>query len=1528
MPPQNNCTPSTVYGPFEQTLFLGCSVLNFTANAGWNEQASDVTIDLVQDPCSATKTYIPTNLGVFNPATATLADPGFTDPNIGAPAYFRVAGFEYAGIIQSYSRKDGPDGNPIYNVKLTDPRVVLDHTQIILDEYEGSVGSMHNIVNVYGYLESQTSDCPPTVVDGVMFGAPAGGFGNSDRTERGIPWNNVKCALQSLLGDDTQSVPGTYGMGGIYYRGGNANGYGEIAALPYAKYILDISEIPFSSTDYRLSGPTMSVSELISEICEAAGCDYYVELLPTAWESDTSTTALVIKVRVLVRTAQPSIGTISSFITSHSTAGGGNGVITDSIGAELRTDTNNSFVIGGKVRSVYEVEKPFYNPYDTDAIIPFWGWDNDGSPIQSRYDKTGCWQGGTEYEGQEVGKWTGPLDWEVRLDVRKINAALNLELSDSALGIGSGRNPVSNAVPGLDSEGFAWVWEGEIRAALGDFENFCNFIVNEECACTYFSPPLIPGAAACTTAPRLLNKSVLKSYFDELEINATWSKRPNRNLFPAGFAQHQINIVPGNPGTKANPEDPRLRDAKTIYEFMNSFAQEYYGKQWLVPIPFACFDRDSDTNQLTWSDLPSTEGGWSEQSNIIGLASPSFAKDFFSDDSDGKVEPILRWEQNERYVIGRYDVRPYPTDPETHTVDPGWAAPLYAPMSPPLTGIDASDLDPSTYLTNITGQVGTTGKQPYGYLWSKADIHPSWVTGAILYDGEVDDGAWALMKMPSPVVTGYGILDVAAEQGVIIVQSGTNDRLIGGVADISKVLGGQPAGYFAKRALPPTAAAVPVLSNTQTYGPWYAFASTYGGSGVPGSVSAEVDEGLTPWEYGGSGYMRLAGLSQVSDSITAMQYGERGEVTVPGYPTGGLGGALDGRISIYSGRMLKTGTCGGFPYNYVYGEGLVSSSSPATVSNINVTVSPQGVTTSYTISTFTPVFGRFAQSNAERLKRIGQNKLQQNRQRRALGSRLQRTLLNKVSRVNDNKRNNVGNSAFSPRSSSVLFAGKPLTEDPKRKVVIAPDAKSLALYDDYDITSMMSMDGLMRPVSKTGGVSGNLPAMKAGAGDYCEPDGYATHPNRHLSVAPPPPVSGISPIIVAANYLDPLADPVSNANFCISYQATGTFNTGTIVSVTGTGNPCVSPSGSGFGPASGFSAISGHDWESVARSTLAGLSGMNATGGDGLTGTYSMMIAGNDRKYTEDYRFLALRAPLVLQGWGYDTYGKPIPNAKGWPGDSTFTSGDTPADSGSVHQTGHGGLTDRFAPNWLADATNWPVAPVDLRYDRQREVWTVPPPFRMYQVEATGDIAAGEVGKAYVLNVDDLFDQDGNTPPVPTWTTCSTDASGLPATGADGSCTGLICNSGTYPVIDLNNWTDSSLSSGSKTTAYYDTSSCTYWPLAGGGGGGGDYEYWVVSDVTGVVSGTGYWRDHNVYNKGNVSFSGCSGTTVEINHNGGHDQLGRPRNVVSICASSSAGGYGGDVNFVNGISCSGANIIATSGTMHFSDGLLKGVDTP
>ena len=96
----------------------------------------------------------------------TGADPGFTYPNIGAPAYFRVADFEYAGIIQGWTIKEDEGGNPVYNVKLTDPRAILDHVQVILDTYEGNttLSGLYNLLNVYAYLEYTSGDCQDRVL--------------------------------------------------------------------------------------------------------------------------------------------------------------------------------------------------------------------------------------------------------------------------------------------------------------------------------------------------------------------------------------------------------------------------------------------------------------------------------------------------------------------------------------------------------------------------------------------------------------------------------------------------------------------------------------------------------------------------------------------------------------------------------------------------------------------------------------------------------------------------------------------------------------------------------------------------------------------------------------------------------------------------------------------------------------------------------------------------------------------------------------------------------------------------------------------------------------------------------------------------------------------------------------------------------------------------------------------------------------------------------------------------------------------
>lgn len=74
----------------------------------------------------------------------------------------------------------------------------------------------------------------------------------------------------------------------------------------------------------------------------------------------------------------------------------------------------------------------------------------------------------------------------------------------------------------------------------------------------------------------------------------------------------------------------------------------------------------------------------------------------------------------------------------------------------------------------------------------------------------------------------------------------------------------------------------------------------------------------------------------------------------------------------------------------------------------------------------------------------------------------------------------------------------------------------------------------------------------------------------------------------------------------------------------------------------------------------------------------------NDPYFGSDYRGMALRGPLVIAGWGYDTEGKPVPN-----------------ESGKAGQT----KTDNFEDGYLANMNSWKVGPVDLPWDDERKCW-------------------------------------------------------------------------------------------------------------------------------------------------------------------------------------------------------------------------------
>src|SRR5690606_18027297 len=92
----------------------------------------------------------------------------------------------------------------------------------------------------------------------------------------------------------------------------------------------------------------------------------------------------------------------------------------------------------------------------------------------------------------------------------------------------------------------------------------------------------------------------------------------------------------------------------------------------------------------------------------------------------------------------------------------------------------------------------------------------------------------------------------------------------------------------------------------------------------------------------------------------------------------------------------------------------------------------------------------------------------------------------------------------------------------------------------------------------------------------------------------------------------------------------------------------------------------------------------------GYNDSYGTVVSGPSNsldpaqiRHNFSIRGVGLRLPAIGVGWGYDTEGNPFPPGSG----STFI--------GDVEH-GH-----------QIDPVNYVAAPIDLRYDRTRKVWTI-----------------------------------------------------------------------------------------------------------------------------------------------------------------------------------------------------------------------------
>lgn len=145
----------------------------------------------------------------------------------------------------------------------------------------------------------------------------------------------------------------------------------------------------------------------------------------------------------------------------------------------------------------------------------------------------------------------------------------------------------------------------------------------------------------------------------------------------------------------------------------------------------------------------------------------------------------------------------------------------------------------------------------------------------------------------------------------------------------------------------------------------------------------------------------------------------------------------------------------------------------------------------------------------------------------------------------------------------------------------------------------------------------------------------------------------------------------------------------------------------------------------------------------------------------KNYRFLGLRGPLVLSGWGFDTAGFPVPNSSGEP--KGYGPDGAPLRIRDVYDQNPSSTTDgpilgknqvpiqdaqgtprwsdpyretTFLKSWGLQSHLWPTGPVDLRWDESRRVWTSPKPYPNVYVELEHDLVAPYPSRGFLNAID------------------------------------------------------------------------------------------------------------------------------------------------------------------------------------------------
>ena len=986
--------------------FLGCTVKNFSTSIGLENQKSSVKISLVEDTRFGDK-FIPNKQGT--------------------PLSIEFGAVKFTGLLQNYTKATSSDGRYVYETTLEDPRDILDGCTLILGDFEGATSAVPNLLNVYGYYEST-------------------GFNASLSNQAGMLWSMIKPAVE------TMTVTSSSFGGPLNYKG--------------YQYSVDLSGLPTTSSSYRIGGNTISLLQIISEICHDAACDFFVE-----FEYGTRK----IRVRTISRRLQPSPGVLSAYVQEQTLSGN---CIRSSIGVEARNEVCSQFLIGGQKTDIYQSGEAYQ----------YFGQDVNNVPILGyRTDENDIWTLTGDLNSLEISDITGATTYSANMlemacaefsqelwmayvsSNKPALAALlginGLIMDPALLGFAPGQIAQNNVAIfnfngvqaanlnlGLIDQAFMWRisrLHSFVKKAYDNYlgkmflvpTRFVDVNVEAETNNILKSHDFVNLGYSLTTPLGL--SSTYNSFFgpNNGQFQAFCRYDPS-NLFDtsAEFAEFNLDFSDGQ------VEVGKVRIFETVDVnagdfFLGGIGEEQgYGYTYKLPAS----DNVSDDGFFNLSTYNKNEAAEQDVQVVIGINQWSNWGQFWGRlDADNRGR---RYFFRRRFKViklnGDYYVQiqfliNQETGGEEIQFRDNIGFQLFTLGSiTRLTGIfDLSRLSTESYVFDSSS---------YGvYVKCSVDENPYALplSLSIAHGGSYDYGA--LVTIDNPVHIAPAVSTGADINQILnifnIPNNAQNEAAF--KAMMQRYAAGTCVQKVRNMAVQPIAFSIPVQDNLNCYGPWYAV-------GALGKVQYEKDTSLTPWDCGTWDNMDALGNAKVSQSLSFQQSQETGSFELVGAPIFNIGDAI---------------VSGG-----------------PNITNMDIGYSDKGVTTTYRFHTFTNRFGVVNKSAIEAQRRTTRGILEANKKIQHLADITSKKILganNAASQLTSTFLVNQFAPGFAGRSSNNIITfycddwddgagntGKvisggivPMIEGP-----ITWRASDNA---DFVKTASISLDGILRPFS-------------------------------------------------------------------------------------------------------------------------------------------------------------------------------------------------------------------------------------------------------------------------------------------------------------------------------------------------------------------------------------------------------------------------------------------------------------------------------